>query len=236
MKKLLLPGIIILGLLFNSCSKSYDEYLSMADDFQSAKSYEPALTTIDKAIAKAETGEQRIAANIKAGNLASQYMKDLEKADLYYQATLEDVAEYSAGDLRDLAKQALAAQANKAAVKMYQLWFKKFPEADNMVEMRYEFAEVYHKNIRDLNNAIMTYSTIVSEYPASEQAPKALFSIGYIYANELGENDSAAKYYSQFIEKYPDHEMAPSVEFELKYLGKSLEEIPELQHLLTKTS
>jgi len=54
--------------------------------------------------------------------------------------------------------------------------------------------------------------------------------------NELGENDAAAKYYSKFIEEYPDHEMAPSVEFELKYLGKSLEEIPELQHLLSKTS
>ena len=95
---------------------------------------------------------------------------------------------------------------------------------------------MYHKNIRDLKNAIITYDEVVNDYPDSEQAPKALFSIGYIYANELGDNDSATTYYSQFLEKYPDHEMAPSVEFELKYLGKSLEEIPELQHLLSKTS
>ena len=236
MKKLLLPGFIILGLLLNSCGKSYDEYLSQADELQAAKDYESALTSIDKAAGKAETGPQRIAANIKAGNLASQQLKDLEKANTYYSATLSDIADYSAGDLRDLAKQALAAQANKAAVSMYKLWFEKFPEADNIVEMKYEFAEVYHKNIRDLSNAIKTYNGIVADYPDSEQAPKALFSIGYVYDNELGENESASNYYSQFIEKYPDHEMAPSVEFELKYLGKSLEEIPELQHLLTKTS
>jgi len=164
------------------------------------------------------------------------HLKDLEKADGFYLATLTDVTEYSAGDLRDLAKQALAAQANTAAVKMYTLWLENFSDASDAVLVKYEFAEVYHKNVLDLRKAIQVYDEIVAEYPETEQAPKALFSIGYIYANELGENEPATQYYSKFIESYPDHEMAPSVEFELKYLGKSLEEIPELQHLLSKTS
>ena len=140
------------------------------------------------------------------------------------------------GDLRDLAKQALAAQANKAAVKTYETIFNRYPDAEDMVSLKYEYAEVFHKNVRDLRGAIEAYEKIVSDYPDTEQAPKALFSIGYIYANELDEKDNAKTYYSKFLSAYPDHEMAPSVQFELKYLGKSLEEIPELQHLLSKTS
>ena len=236
MKKLVVLGIIILSMLVISCGKSYDEYLAQGSELQSSKDYTASLESFENAIEKAETADQRIAANIQAGNLAAKHLKDLEKADQFYMATLADVTDYSAGDLRDLAKQALAVQANKSAVKMYMLWFDKYSDNPEVIVVKYEFAEVYHKNVLDLKKAIAVYGEIVEEYPDSEQAPKALFSIGYIYANELGENDAATKYYSKFIEAYPNHEMAPSVEFELKYLGKSLEEIPELQHLLSKTS
>ena len=236
MKKIVILGIIILSMLVISCGKSYDEYLTQGSELQNSKDYESSLESYVNAINKAETGDQRIAANIEAGNLAAKYLKNIEKADEFYMATLADILEYSPGDLRDLAKQALAVQANKSAVKMYMLWLDKYSDASDAVVVKYEFAEVYHKNVLDLKKAIAVYSEIVDQYPDSEQAPKALFSIGYIYANELGENEPATKYYSKFIESYPNHEMAPSVEFELKYLGKSLEEIPELQHLLSKTS
>ncbi|NQV15807.1 tetratricopeptide repeat protein [bacterium] len=236
MKKMVIWGIVILSLLLNSCGKSYEEHLTEGSELQDTKQYELALESFKNAITKAESGAQRIAANIQAGNLSSNYLKDLESADQFFQATLADIQDYSSADLRDLAKQALKAQANQAAVDMYSLWFEKFSDSPNVVDVKYELAEVYHKNIRNLKKAIETYGEVVSDYPESEQAPKALFSIGYIYANELDETESASLHYSQFLEKYPNHEMAPSVEFELKYLGKSLEEIPELQHLLTKTS
>ena len=86
---------------------------------------------------------------------------------------------------------------------MFELWFDKFPDNDNTLSMRYELAEVYHKNVRDLRAAIKAYGEIVDEFPESDQAPKALFSIGYIYANELGENAPASEAYSKFLEKYP---------------------------------
>jgi len=236
MKKVTLLGIIIVSMLIISCGKSYDEYLAHGEEMRDSKDYIASLESFQKAIDKAETADQRIAANIQAGNLSANRMKDYEMADAFYMATLSDIGEYSAGDLRDLAKQALAVQANKSAVQMYTLWFEKFSDDSDAVVVKYEFAEVYHKNVLDLRKAIKVYAEIVEDHPETEQAPKALFSIGYIYANELGENEPATKYYSKFIETYPNHEMAPSVEFELKYLGKSLEEIPELQHLLSKTS
>lgn len=236
MKKMLIPAVFIISLMLISCGKSYDESMANGEEFVTAKSYQEALESFDNAINKAESAAQSIAAKINAGNLSSTYLKDMEKANSYYQATLEDVSDYSSADLRDLAKQALTAQANPAAVSMYKLLLKKYSDNTDILDIKYELAEVYHKNLRDLRSAIDTYNNIFIDYPDSEQAPKALFSIGYIYANELGENDSATDYYSQFLKNYPDHEMAPSVEFELKYLGKALEEIPELQHLLTKTS
>lgn len=238
MKKqtLLIVMVLLAGLLLSNCSKSYDEYLVLGADLKQAENYTEALASFEKAIAKAETSEQRIKANIVAGDLAGKNLHDYEKANQFYTATLADISEYSSGDLRDMAKQALGAQANKAAVAMYQSWFKRFPTAPNLLEVKYEYAEVFHKNIRDLKNAIIAYSDIVDTHPDSEQAPKALFSVGYIYANELGDDENASIFYSKFLSTYPDHEMAPSVEFELKYLGKSLEEIPELQHLLSKTS
>ncbi len=233
---LLLPMVLISGLLLSNCSKSYDEYLNLGNSSKSSEAYVEALEMYQKAIDKAETAEQRINANIMAGNLAGKNLHDYDKADAFYRAALKDASDYSPGDLRDLAKQALAAQANKAAVEMYELWISNNKDNADLLDVKYEYAEVFHKNIRDLKNAIKAYGDIVDNHPDSEQAPKALFSMGYIYANELAENENASKYYSKFLATYPDHEMAPSVEFELKYLGKSLEEIPELQHLLSKTS
>jgi tetratricopeptide (TPR) repeat protein len=210
--------------------------MASAGELIQAEEYQKALELYENAVSKAETANQRIQANIEAGNLSAKYLRDLSKAEAYFQATIADVGEYSSNDLYDLAQQALEAQANQAAVNMYHHWMDKFSDHQDLITIKYELAEVYHKNVRDLRKAIATYNEIYNEYPDTEQGPKALFSVGYIYANELAEDAPAVEFYSLFLEKYPDHEMAPSVEFELKYIGKSLEEIPELQHLLQKTS
>jgi len=236
MKKSLIPLSILTVLVLISCSKSYEASMASATELIKSEQYEEALALYDNAVKKAETASQRILANIEAGNLSSKHLRNMVKADAYYQATIADVGDYSANDLYDLIQQALVAQANQAAVNMYDLWLERYADHKNVITMKYELAEVYHKNLRNLRKAIETYTAIYTDYPDTEQGPKALFSIGYIYANELAENEPAIEYYSLFLEKYPDHEMAPSVEFELKYLGKSLEEIPELQHLLQKTS
>ena len=101
MKKLVILGIIVMSMLVISCGKSYDEYLAQGSELQDSKDYEASLESIQKAINKAETAEQRIAANIEAANLSAKYLKDLDRADAYFMATLADINDYSAGDLRD---------------------------------------------------------------------------------------------------------------------------------------
>ena len=58
--------------------------------------------------------------------------------------------------------------------------------------------------------------------------------IGYNYANNLNDLKSAEIEYKIFLEKFQTHELAISVKFELENLGKSIDEIPALKHILGK--
>jgi len=225
-----------MGLLAVSCSKSYEEYMTMGVDLQDQGEYDKALDAFANAAGKAMDEAGSLAANEKAGDLLNYYIKDADSARHYYGLAIANAGAAESQALRDLIKKAMEVYASDAAVSGYEQWLERFAEDEAAHEVRYELAEVYHKNIRDLKRAITTYEYVVDNHPDTEQAPKALFSIGYIYANELAEQDNARTYYQKFLESYPDHEMVPSVVFELKYLGKALEDIPELKHLLSDPS
>ena len=47
----------------------------------------------------------------------------------------------------------------------------------------------------------------------------------------MNDSNNAKVEYQKFLEIFPKHELAPSVKFEIQYLGKSIEEIPALQHI-----
>ena len=228
--------IATLGLLVMTCSKSYETYMEQAAGYESSGEYEKAVSAFSKAVDKAEDDLSRVAANEGAGRVLLYQLSDLDSAAQYFSAALEYAPALDGEALIALSKQALEADAGKAAVRGYTNWLERFGDDERAPQMHYEMAEVYHKNIRDLRMAVTVYEQVVKKYPESEQAPKSLFSIGYIFANELDDEELARAYYKRFLDNYPDHEMVPSVEFELKYLGKALEEIPELKHLLGNPS
>ncbi len=236
MKKRGLWLLSLMLLILMGCSKSYEEYMQLAAENESAGDYAKATDMAIQAIDKAETETALLESNLKAGDILLYNLENPDSAGQYYAAALGHASSLGAEDSYALIKKALEANAAKAAVAGYADWIERFKDDPQVAHRYYEMAEVYHKNIRDLRTAVKLYEEITHRYPQSEEAPKALFSIGYIYANELMENDKAQEYYSRFLETYPDHEMVPSVEFELKYLGKSLEEIPELQKLLSNPS
>ena len=86
-------------------------------------------------------------------------------------------------------------------------------------------------DLRDFNNAINAYSSVVDKFSGTDQEAQAQFMIGYIYANILGDKLKAKENYNYFLAKYPNHELAPSVKFELDYLGKDINEIDVLKHI-----
>ena len=59
--------------------------------------------------------------------------------------------------------------------------------------------------------------------------------VGFIYANTTSDTAQARLEYNQFLQNYPDHELVPSVEWELQYLGKDINNIPELNVIKNET-
>jgi len=115
------------------------------------------------------------------------------------------------------------------AVKQYEEIIRFFPADSLTVPAMFAMADLYKNNLNDTKKAISIYKKIVSNYEDSERVPNAYFMIGYVYANDVKDFEKAEKYYKSFIEKYPNNILAPSTEWELNNLGKSLDEIPELQ-------
>lgn len=84
--------------------------------------------------------------------------------------------------------------------------------------------------------AIQAYQEIVQRYPKSPQAPQCQFMIGYLYANHMKNMDEAKLAYQTFIRNYPEHELVKDAQWELDHLGKDVNEIEELNRILTRDS
>jgi len=117
------------------------------------------------------------------------------------------------------------------AAEIYEKVASLHPESPLADSALYRAAIVYTGGLKKFSKAISLFKRIVDEYPESRSAPQSQFMIGYIYANTIGDTTMARSAYKRFLEKYPDHELVPSVRWELKYLGRDINDIPELKNL-----
>ncbi|MBN1780119.1 tetratricopeptide repeat protein [bacterium] len=122
------------------------------------------------------------------------------------------------------------------ALKFYRKVPKNHPNSPLCAEAQYHIALVEANGLQKFEEAVNTFGTLIGKYPDTKFAPQAQFMIGFIYANNVADTTQARKAYQEFLNKYPDHELAASVEWELKYLGKDINEIPELMNLEPATS
>jgi TolA-binding protein len=86
----------------------------------------------------------------------------------------------------------------------------------------------------DFQGAIASYQEIVKDYPKSPQAPQCQFMIGYLYANHLKNMDMAKGAYRDFIKLFPDNQLVKDAQWELDHLGQDVNQIEELNKVLTK--
>ncbi|MBU0509576.1 tetratricopeptide repeat protein [bacterium] len=84
--------------------------------------------------------------------------------------------------------------------------------------------------------AVEAYQEIVKRFPSSPEAPQCQFMIGYLYANHLNNMDMAGQAYQKFIRDYPEHDLVKDAQWELDHLGKDVNEIEELNQILTRDS
>ena len=117
------------------------------------------------------------------------------------------------------------------AVVRYEKLVDDYPQSPFGPEALYRAGLIYANGLRKFPKAVSTLERVIETYPESPFAAQAQFMIGFIYANSAPDTAKARLAYRAFVEKYPDHELVPSVRWELKYLGKAIEEIPELSGL-----
>ncbi|MBO8130862.1 MAG: tetratricopeptide repeat protein [Candidatus Marinimicrobia bacterium] len=129
----------------------------------------------------------------------------------------------------DQATSLLEKKKYEESINLYRKMVRYYPEDSLTVEALFVMAGIYKNNLREMDSALAIYNRICQKYPKSPKAPNAMFMIGYIYANEIKDYEKARESYNAFLNKYPHHILAQSAKWELKYLGKPLDEIPELQ-------
>ena len=114
------------------------------------------------------------------------------------------------------------------AVAILVVGCKKGPTQEQL----FDEAKKYQEQ-SNFGAAIDSYQEIVKRFPRSPQAPQCQFMIGYLYANHMKNMDMAKNAYATFIRNYPEHELVKDAQWELDHLGKDVNEIEELNKVLT---
>ena len=115
------------------------------------------------------------------------------------------------------------------AIKAYEKLALKYPKSPLAIESLHRVANIYTSGLQDYSRAVSVYERITQDYPDStKRAAQAQFMIGFVYNNYMQDTAKAHVAYEAFLAKYPTHDLADDVQWELKYLGKDINEIPEL--------
>ncbi len=118
------------------------------------------------------------------------------------------------------------------AAQIYEKVVEVYPRSPFAAEALYRAGLVYNNGLNETDKAISLLQTMITDYPENDStAAQCQFMIGFLYANNAADTARARVAYNKFLEKYPEHELVPSVEWELKYLGKDINDIPELMSI-----
>ncbi len=125
-------------------------------------------------------------------------------------------------------KEMEASEDFSGAVAKYEKLVDLYPNSELSPEALYRSGLIEANILQNVKKATFQFQRVVDEYGDSTYAPQAQFMIGFVFANSMPDTAKAREAYKTFLENYPDHELVPSVEWELKYLGKDINDIPEL--------
>ena len=134
-------------------------------------------------------------------------------------------------ELIEKAKEFEDKQNFSEAVVQYEKCAELYPQSLLTAEALYRAGLVYINALSDLPKGISSFKRVVDEYPENNYAALSQFMVGFIYANTVSDTAQARIEYNAFLQKYPNHELASSVKWELKYLGKDINNIPELSSI-----
>lgn len=118
------------------------------------------------------------------------------------------------------------------AIKQYEKIARKFLNDTLSAEALHRVGLIYTNQLQDYEKAVAAFRRVVKSYPNTRFGAQAQFMIGFIYNNYAPDTAKARDAYETFLAKYPQHDLADDVQWELKYLGKDINEIPELAKVI----
>ncbi len=214
MKKIFLPAILLIIALFIAmCGKTSDvQLLESGRIFENNGDYAKALAKYDMLLRQHPDSPLRIEVFCRAGLAAFTGLEDMKRAESY----LKRVADTDPLSPR-------ASGCNALIDFIYE------GNIQDKAEVLYLAGTAYANILNDYQMANNVLRMLLERYPDNERAPQALFMVGFNYANNIQDFIQARQVYETFIERYPDHELVFSVRWELEYLGKDINEIPEIR-------
>jgi tetratricopeptide (TPR) repeat protein len=110
----------------------------------------------------------------------------------------------------------------------YQTFVSAYPNDSLSAVYLYNQAMMQADQFKRYEESAKLLERFQREYPNHALAAKALFLQAFTYAEYVKDYKRAELIYRSFLQRYPDNEMVPSIEFELNNLGKSPEELLNL--------
>ena len=240
MKKTL---IIIVGLIFVSCSKNAPDLMNLAQSSLDQNEEDKAIKNLELLINKFPEDSLASSAQYKLVNIYKNWKHDpgmvlsaLDKTVKNYPGTIH--AKQAAKEIVGLpewiinkAETLRKRKLTKESINNLSYMVKNYADNPLASKAQYIIGDIYMNDLRDFEKALSEYRSVLSEHKGSREEALAQFMIGYNYANVLKDFDKARREYQVFLDTFPKHELYPSVKFEITHLGKDINQIPALKHI-----
>lgn len=145
--------------------------------------------------------------------------------------TLTHCRRVSDSSLMERARELETREKYTEAAALFEKVAHDYPESGLAPEALYLAGMIYSGRLEEHRRAVTLLERAINRYPSDPGSARCRFMTGFILSNSLSDTLRARQAYQAFLDDYPDHDLAPSVHWELKYLGKDIDEIPELRHL-----
>lgn len=123
----------------------------------------------------------------------------------------------------------LAKRSDMEQLRTYYTQFLQDHPSDTIsARFLYNWAMMEADYFKQFEESATLLERFQREFPKHDLAAKALFLQAFTYAEYVKDYSKAELAYKAFIQRYPEHELVPSIQFELQNLGKSPEELLNL--------
>ncbi|MCK5147419.1 tetratricopeptide repeat protein [bacterium] len=218
MKKALtvLSLCLIIIMVVVGCGKKTESAIwADAQGFEQQGQYAKAVTQYDVMLKVYPRSKLRTEVLFRNGLMNVYGLKDFQSAKAYFKKIIDE------------APRSAVAEGARTLIDLMN-----GDRAVDDAETLYHAGIAYTNLLEEFELGVGLLDKLTDEFPDAIRAAEAQFMKGFVWANAAQDTAKARVAYEAFLNKYPDHELSSSVKWELAYLGKNINDIPEMQDLV----